>query len=236
LTFDKGFEMRSIRIALTLILSGLTAGSALSAQSNAQSSRLREVLPADVAERILARIAAARVHDLPDNVLEQRALKFAAKGVDPASIEKSVSDHADRMLQVKSTLDAARGRRAESGELDAGADALRKGLSRTLLGELARTAPSGRSLEMPLYALGSLLDRGLPAEEAVRRVNARLAARATDAEFNELATQSQSAQGRALGRPDNTPYARGRSGASVPGNGGRNVRPTSPGRGRGGSE
>ena len=47
------------------------------------SARLREVLPADVAQRVLARIADARDHQLPAEALENRALKFAAKGVDP---------------------------------------------------------------------------------------------------------------------------------------------------------
>ena len=50
------------------------------------STRLREVLPPDVAQRVLARIADARSHNLPAEALENRALKFAAKGVNAAVV------------------------------------------------------------------------------------------------------------------------------------------------------
>ena len=63
----------------------LALGIALSAQGSlAQtpardpSARLRQVLPADVAQRVLARIAEARARQLPAEALENRALKFAA--------------------------------------------------------------------------------------------------------------------------------------------------------------
>jgi hypothetical protein len=236
--------MRAKRTLLTLILSCTVAANMVAGQGD-PAARLREVLPADVAERVLARIAEARARDLPAVVLERRALKFAARGVDPVAIEKSVSEHADRMQQAKGALEAARNRRAESDELDAGADAVRKGVSGASLSALARAAPSGRSLAVPLYVLGSLLDRGLPAAEAIERVQARLTARATDAEFQNMAMEPAGASransapglsgsGRALGRSDQGPPARGRSGV-VPGNAGKDVRPTTrPGRGRGG--
>lgn len=236
--------MRSTRHVLTLTLAcALTVGS-LRAQVPARdpSARLREVLPADVAERVLARIAEARARELPAAALEQRALKFAAKGVDPAAIEKSVSEHAERMQNAKQALEAARGRKADSDELEAGAEAMRKGVKGAELSELAKAAPAGRSLALPLYALGSLLDRGLPADQAIQRVYDRLSARAADAEFQRMATElpPQAAAGQAhkpeltgtdlaaTKRPASTPVGRGTGGppTTVPGNAGRDSRPT----------
>lgn len=53
--------------------------------------------------------------------------------------------------------------------------------------QLARSAPSGRSLAVPLFVISSLVDRGLPSDEALRRVLARLEARASDAQLEGLA-------------------------------------------------
>jgi len=41
-------------------------------------ARLRAVLPADVAERVIATVTAARERGLPSQALENRALKYAA--------------------------------------------------------------------------------------------------------------------------------------------------------------
>ena len=87
--------MNPIRMNRIRSFTALVLGIALSAQGSiAQtpardpSARLKEVLPADVAQRVLARIAEARARQLPAEALENRALKFAAKGVDPNSIER----------------------------------------------------------------------------------------------------------------------------------------------------
>lgn len=150
------------------------------------SDRLREVLPADVAERVLAKIAEARSRELPAAALENRALKFAAKGVSPADIERSVAEHAERMRQAKTAIERGRPARAQGEEVDAGAEAMRRGVDGAAVSELAKSAPSGRSLAVPLMVVGSLVERGLPSDDALLRVQERLQARATDAELEEL--------------------------------------------------
>ncbi|MGH7460730.1 MAG: hypothetical protein ACREMA_06840 [Longimicrobiales bacterium] len=245
------------RIFLSLALASAATTGIAAAQARDASNRLKEVLPPDVAERVLARIAEARARELPATALEQRALKFAAKGVDPAAIEQSVSEHIDRLVSARQALEAPRGRRADGGELEAGAEAVRRGIGPSGLSELASAAPSGRSLAVPLYVLANLLDRGLPADEAIQRVYDRLAARAGDEEIQKLTHElpPQAAAGQAhkpeltgtdlakTKRPASTPVARGRAGGpptTVPGNPGKDTRPTPqkpttpPGRGRGG--
>jgi hypothetical protein len=242
--------MQLTRLVAILVTALTWSASSLPAQTLARdpSARLREVLPADVAERVLARIAEARARELPAAALEQRALKFAAKGVTPALIEKSVAEHAERMSNARDALERALQRRASADELEAGAEALRKGVPGSALSELARAAPSGRSLAMPLYALSGLLDRGLPADEAIRRVHDRLAARAADSDFQRMSTElPPRGQGNRpeLTGPDLAATKRpaqgqaGKAPVTVPGNAGKNTRPTPtrpttpPGRGRG---
>lgn len=153
------------------------------------SDRLREVLPADVAAHVLATIADARAHNLPAQALEQRALKFAAKGVKPADIQRSVDDQAARMGAAKAAIAKGRGRGADSTEIEAGAEAMRQGVDGSKVSELAKSAPSGRSLAVPLYVIGSLTDRGLPSDEALQRVLARLQARASDNDLQQLPSE-----------------------------------------------
>jgi hypothetical protein len=180
--------MNRIRIFAALMLALALAPRSSGAQVPASdpSSRLRAVLPAQVAERVLARIAEARAHQLPAEALENRALKFAAKGVDPVNIERSVNEQASRMEVARVALSSARASAPAGDEIDAGAEAIRKGVDGSSISFLAKNAPSGRSLAVPLFVIGSLTDRGLSSDDALKRVLARLKARASDADLESM--------------------------------------------------
>jgi hypothetical protein len=184
-------------IRAMVAMSALVCAAARAQTPNDPSARLKGVLPGDVATRVLAVIAKARANGLSGDALENRALKFAAKGVNPASIERSVAEQEERMERVRDTLQAARGRKPSDDEVDAGADAMRKGVDGSKVSALAKSAPSGRSLAVPLYVIGSLVDRGLPSDEALARVLARLQLRASDRELESIADDaSQASNGR----------------------------------------
>jgi hypothetical protein len=184
------------------------------------SARLREVLPADVAQRVLARIAEARARQLPAEALENRALKFAAKGVDATNIERSVNEQALRMEGARAALLAGRNSTPESDEIEAGAEAMRKGVDGASVSLLARSAPSGRSLAVPLFVIGSLTDRGLPADQALQRVLDRLKARASDSDLESMSSDVRGRSNAAQGRPE------GQTGREF----GQSHRPTTTGR------
>jgi len=232
-------DMRYSTILMTALL---TVASSAMAQTDDAATRLREVLPAPVATRVLAVIARARAHELPTDVLENRALKFAARGVQPDSIEKSVVDHEARMERGKETLERARGNKAAADEVDAAAEVLRKGVGGPALSDFAKSAPSGRSLAVPLYVVGGLLDRGMASDDAMRRVAAGLRARASDHDLEKMQSEVQfrgnngNGNGRGpdmTGRPSDGPgngigFARGHGGgppAGVPANGGSSAKP-----------
>lgn len=235
--------MRHSRTLAMLAIATLM-GSPVAAQTPARdpSARLKQVLPPDVADRVLATIAEARARQLPAEALEHRALKFAAKGVAPSDIEKSVSAQAERMGDVRTALQAARGTKPADDEVEAGAEAMRKGVDGVAMSALAKSAPSGRSLAVPLYVVGSLIDRGLPSDQALQKVQARLQARATDADLQSLPAQAVAGRankpaetGRDLAatrRPAGAGAGRATSGApaGVPANVG-GARPTTPGSG-----
>ena len=155
------------------------------------SDKLREVLPTDVADRVIARIAEARARQLPAAALENRALKFAARGVPASEIEKSINDHASKMMQAKSAIERGRSSKAQGDEIDAGAEAMRKGVDGAAISKLASETPSGRSLAVPFEVISSLVDRGLPSDAALLRVQEKLLARASDSELRALPGEAQ---------------------------------------------
>lgn len=218
----------------SLLLVLAFAGMSAQTPAHDPSDKLREVLPADVAERVLAKIAEARARELPAAALENRALKFASRGVTPAEIERSVVNHAERLERAKQNIERARGGKATGDEIDAGAEAIRMGVDGAKVSELAKSAPSGRSLAVPLLVVGSLVDRGLPSDQALQRVLERLQARATDREIERLpgeVTGKPAVTGRELADTKKPAAATGRPGtagppAGVPGNAGTGARPT----------
>jgi hypothetical protein len=166
------------------------------------SARLREVLPPDVATRVLARIAEARAHQLPADALENRALKFAAKGVDPKDIERSINEQAQRMESARVALASGRGSPPAGDEIEAGAEAMRKGVDGPAVSQLARSAPRDRSLAVPLFVIGSLTDRGVSADQALQSVLDRLNAHASDLDLEGLTSQVSPRNNAGQGRPE----------------------------------
>jgi len=243
--------MRRSKIFAVLSAGFFVAVGSAGAQNpaNDPSDRLREVLPADVAEKVLAKIAKAREHNLPAHVLEKRALKFAAKGVKPDDIAESIDEQEDRMEKTKDAIDKVRGRNKHTDdEIEAGAEAMRHGVDGAEVSELAKSAPSGRSLAVPLFVIGSLVDRGLPSDQALARVLARLQARASDRELETIAGNRPDDAGKGkgnrpadAGKPTTNPGKRLGAAkrpsagppAGVPGNAGKGSKPTTPpGRGK----
>jgi len=203
---------RNRSVALLFLAAFMVArGSSAQTPARDPSARLREVLPSNVAQRVLARIADARAHQLPATALENRALKFAAKGVAPTDIERSVNEQADRMEMARAALASGRGSTPSGDEIEAGAEAMRKGVDGAAESLLAKSSPSSRSLAVPLFVIGSLTDRGLSSNEALQRVLARLKARASDSDLEsmpgELPSQADAGQARAANN-------NGRNGAS----------------------
>jgi hypothetical protein len=226
--------MNSIRVFAALMLTLALAQSSGAQVAADPSARLRAVLPAEVAQRVLARIAEARARQLPAEALENRALKFAAKGVDPINIERSVNEQASRMEVARAALAGARASAPAGDEIDAGAEAIRKGVDGSSISFLAKNAPSGRSLAVPLFVIGSLTDRGLSSDDALKRVLARLKARASDTDLEsmpgDLPGRGSNGQGN---RPANAGRDFGQSHkpatagppAGVPGNAGKKTNP-----------
>jgi hypothetical protein len=159
-------------------------------------ARLSTVLPADVARHVLAVIDEARAEHLPADALANRSLKFAARGIAPQQIARAVDEQLVRMRSVRDALRTSRNASPRVDEIEAGAEALRQGVKPPDLATLAREAPSGRSLTVPLYVMGSLVNQGVSSDKALLRVQKQLLARSSDADI-EASAGDNAAAGRA---------------------------------------
>lgn len=214
---------------LAMATGSVRAGAQAAGQVGDPSSRLAAVLPADVARQVLAVIADARANNLPSDAIANRSLKFAARGIAPQDIARAAVAQGARMRSVRDVLHSARAGAPSGDEVEAGAEALREGVSAADVSRLAQDAPSGRSLTVPLYVIGSLVSRGLSSDEALRRVQSKLAARASDADVEAVGRDaaashraSDEAHGQRMGAGQSGGVGSGMHGppAGVPGNAG----------------
>lgn len=149
--------------------------------SVAARSRLKKLLPRDVSDRLLARVASAREQGLPAGTLEQHALELAARHIAPKEIEHIVVAEADRLARARRLLAASAHTSPSASELISGADVLRSGGDSAVVLELARAVPSRRSVAVPLSVVAELVGGGMNAPEAMDKVRTRVHNDASDA-------------------------------------------------------
>jgi len=211
--------MKRLFIAATLLFASV----ATAQQAHDPSAQLRKVLPASIVDHVLATIADARDHSLPAAALEQQALRLSRKGAKPADIQKSVDRSAEDMKNTKGALEKS-GHKPSSDEIVAGSALMGRGVDGAKVSALAKSAPSGRSLAVPMYVIGTLMDRGLKSDAAFSRISTRLAQKATDkqltAEANATASEKRPATANEQGGLAHRPV-------TPPGVG---MRPATPGR------
>jgi hypothetical protein len=221
--------MRKSRLPLPMLMTALLLHPAgLGAQTPARDPGgvLEQVLPPEVAQQVLQRIADARARELPAAALEHRALELHAKGLPPADIPDAVARLEEAMAKGKSALKAGGHTNPSDDEVEAAGTATANGVDGAAISSLAKSAPSGRSLAVPLTVLTSLIDRGLAADEALSRVVTRLQARASDEQLAALPEQASGGLSHKPETPRNTAPASARP-AWVPANGGQGTRPAS---------
>jgi hypothetical protein len=178
--------------------------------------RLGQVLPPEMAAQVMGRVESARAMDLPTQAIANLALEGVAKGRSAEEVLAAVELLVNDMGRAREALQAA-GHTPASGEIEAATSALRMGIDGADVSDLARSGPPGRSLAVPLLVMGGLAQRGLPSDQALEAVRARLTARAPDAELLGTFGGPGMGLGRGLG-PDGpaADVGRGRGAPQVP--------------------
>ena len=174
--------------AFDVASSVITPSSATSPPADAGSSsvRLKDALPHASAQRVLAAIASARSRGLPANLLENRALKFAAKHVKPADIEDAIVADAEAMGKAQQLLVAAGRKEPSAEEIDATAQLLGEGADSASIASLAKFAAAGRAVSVPLRVGAELVATSASPQETLTRVEDKVRSGATDAQLEQL--------------------------------------------------
>jgi RNA polymerase sigma factor (sigma-70 family) len=166
----------------------LTSSSATSPATDAgsASARLKEALPHASSQRVLGAIATARSRGLPANLLENRALKFAAKHVKPSDIEDAIVADAEAMGKAQQLLAAAGRRDPSAEEIDATAQLLGEGADSASIASLAQFAGAGRAVSVPLRVGAELVATSASPKETLAHVEDKVRGGATDAQLEQL--------------------------------------------------
>jgi hypothetical protein len=146
----------------------------------------RPRLSAEARARIDAAIAAAAARGTPVAPLRSLAAEGEARLASESRITAAIG-RLEETLQESKRAFTNQGRKPSEVEVAAGAEVLSQGATPTQLESVIRRAAPGRSLEVALTTLSTMVARGEPVAGAVAEVEAQLAVGGSDAAIAALA-------------------------------------------------
>lgn len=182
--------VRLVRGAVLALGVGAGAATAAAAQGTAQPS-LPARLGAPAQAAIVAIMDSARAAGLPTTPLAAKAAEGVLKGADDARIVAAVRSLAKALGDARTALGPA----ADASVLDAGASALRAGVTPAALHSLgeAGAAPSGTpALATALVTLVDFVAKGVPPALASQSIEQLLKLGAPESRFETLRSQVES--------------------------------------------
>jgi len=150
------------------------------------SGQADQKLSADAQGKVDANLRVAREKKLPEEPIRSRVSEGQAKGASEAQI---VAASGRTLIDLQSSFDAMvrGGHSAPSDEeIGRGAQLIARGYTSAQLEAVARKASQDRGLSTAFEALTSLQAQGTPTAQGVARVEALLAANASDAQLRAL--------------------------------------------------
>ena len=127
--------------------------------------RIRAELPAPAAEQIETRIAEAQAAGLPAEGLLDKAVEGLAKGIPGPRIVGAVDQLAQQLERAQTLLED--GAPPAPTDVAAVADAMRRGVPEPAIRRVAGQAGPDEPVALAVHTMGDLMDRGVPAEQAV---------------------------------------------------------------------
>lgn len=134
-------------------------------EDDPRMDRIRAELPEPAAQQIQARIAAARTAGLPVEALLDKAVEGIAKRVPAPHIAGAVDQLAEQLGRARTLLQD--GVSPAPTDVAAVADAMRRGVPEPAIRRVAERAGPGEPVALTVHTMGDLMDRGVPAEQAV---------------------------------------------------------------------
>ena len=146
--------------------------------------RIRAQLPQGAVERIEARIQAAQSEGLPVEPLLDKAVEGIAKRVPASRIAGAVDQLAQELGHARTLL--TDGVPPAPTDVSAVADAMRRGVPGEAIQRVAQGAEADEPLALAIHTMGDLMDRGVPADQALAVMEAWRGRGARREELREL--------------------------------------------------
>lgn len=170
---------------VTKLLTMLVLVPAVAAAQQDPVERLREVLPATVAERVIGIVTEAQSQGLPGYAVANRALEVLAKGKNAETAGAAARAFAAELAASRGAFVTA-GRTPDANEIEAGAAAMAMGVDGKTVSDLARNAERSGPLAVAVTVLGALVQADLPVGVAYEAVLDRFNAGADNSELAAL--------------------------------------------------
>lgn len=184
---------KAVTLALTFsLVPAIAAAQSVSVQVEAGASAPAPKMSVQAEARIDSLIARAEARGLPAEPLRQRAAEGQAKGASEAHILSALA-RMEANMQTTQRVFARLGRTATDGEIAAGAEVVAQGTTEEQLEQVVKHADKQRGLEVALTTLASLTANGEGVANAIARVEAKLAERASDHAIAALASANGAA-------------------------------------------
>jgi len=193
-TTTVSFMMVLVPAALCAQVSGQAqAGSQAQASGQAQVDASAEFkapsgFSAEASAKLEAMYAEAREHHVPRRAIARRVEEGRAKGASEAVIIASAA-------KVKANLEATQDAMVSAGrahpsdeECERGASAMERGVTKAQIRAIAKSTQGDRSLVVAFDVLAKLTLNGVPGDQAVAQVQAKVSAGASDASLTSLVT------------------------------------------------
>ena len=144
---------------------GVATMPAAAQQEDPRLERVRAELTASAAQQIERRIEEARAQGLPHEALLDKAVEGIAKGVSGPRIAGAVDQLAQELGTAQTLL--ANDGLPDPTVVAAVADAMRRGVPEPAIRRVAGQADPGEPVALAVHTMGDLMDRGVPAAQAV---------------------------------------------------------------------
>lgn len=170
-----------------------SASGSASADANAEYKAPPEY-SAEGKAKLEAMYADARSKRVPVGAIARRVAEGRAKGAAEANVIASAQGVKANLEAAQSAMVSAGRAKTSDKEIERGATAMERGVTRAELEVMARKAPADRSLVVAFEVLSKLRERGVSSAQALAQVEGKLASNASDGALNALVTAGTGAQ------------------------------------------
>lgn len=168
---------------------GARAGASASAEAQT-SARVPSGFSASGRAQLEATYARAREQHVPEAAISSRVAEGEAKHASERATLASAAKVEGNMESARGAMVGA-GRHPSDAEVQAGAYAMERGMTKAQIGAMAKRTPPDRSLTVAFDAVTQLNENGVRLTSALTAVQAKLDAHASDAAITSLVTQAK---------------------------------------------